>query len=99
LDSGVDLHPLFRVHLGARELLQKFIGESLISSHLFLHLLFGCQFLLCFNPDPPSSYIAVDVVVDIFFLCDIVVNFRTGYFPNFDRPDLVIMNPSKVIVF
>ena len=54
------------------------------------------QFFLCFDPDLPPEYVAVDVLVDVFFLCDIVVNFRTGYYPNLERPDLVIMDPSKV---
>jgi len=56
------------------------------------------QFFTCFDPELPTSYVVVDVLVDIFFLCDIAVNFRTGYYPNLNRPDLVIMDPKKVII-
>jgi len=51
---------------------------------------------LAYDPDLPKSYLTMDVIIDIFFLFDIAVNFRTGYFPNYNRPDLVIMDPQEV---
>mmetsp|Transcript_34141 Transcript_34141/g.44068 ORF Transcript_34141/g.44068 Transcript_34141/m.44068 type:complete len:456 (+) Transcript_34141:104-1471(+) len=62
---------------------------------LLVYLSVVMPFKMCFNFDskPMSIMFLWELMIDIIFMCDIILNFRTGYL---DEHDVTIMDPGKV---
>jgi len=65
---------------------------------LLVYLAVMIPFRLCFDNEPVlfSPAYWFEFTIDLIFICDILLSFRTGYFLNLDEPDLVEYHPWLV---
>lgn len=50
-----------------------------------------------FTDDMPLSWTVLNIISDVFFLADLVLNFRTGVIVN-DVNHKIILEPRKIVI-